>query len=44
MQGWDEELRTFLFKEGDIAEHHDDDNHDDEKPSSGGGLGIGKIK
>jgi ferritin-like protein len=44
MQGWDEELRNFLFKEGDIAEHHDDDNHDDEKPSSGGGLGIGKIK
>lgn len=38
MPGWDEELRTYLFKEGDIA-HHDQDKEDSSKD-----LGIGKIK
>ena len=44
MPGWDEELRNFLFKEGDIAEHHDHDEHDDEETNTSGDLGIGKIK
>ncbi len=49
MPGWDEELRTYLFKEGSITGHeHEatgDHDHDDapaaKKTDS---LGIGKIK
>ncbi|WP_010664449.1 encapsulin-associated ferritin-like protein [Marinilabilia salmonicolor] len=42
MPGWDEELRTYLFTEGDITELEEG-----EEGESGGGsdsLGIGKIK
>ena len=50
MPGWDEELRNWLFKEGDLMSAHGDDHgHDDhdqeEAPQSGSdSLGIGKIK
>jgi len=38
MPGWDEELRNWLFKEGDIAE---EGSH---SPDGSSDLGIGKIK
>jgi len=50
MPGWDEELRAWLFKEGDLmAAHGDDHDHGDQDtsaaPKAGGdSLGIGKIK
>jgi len=37
MDGWDEELRTYLFTEGDITELEDED----ESPSNR--LNIGKV-
>lgn len=40
MEGWDEELKTYLFKEGDITEL--EGAEEDEKDNSG--LQIGKIK
>jgi ferritin-like protein len=43
MPGWDEELRNYLFKEGDIA-HHDHEEEGGEEEQSSGDLGIGKIK
>lgn len=44
MPGWNEELRTYLFTEGDITEleeGEDDNNEDDATDVS---LGIGKLK
>lgn len=45
MPGWDEELRTYLFTEGDITSLEEGDN-DDSKSNTGtkGDLGIRKIK
>ncbi len=43
MPGWDEELRNYLFTEGDIAhaeEEHEED--DDDASKDNGSLGIGK--
>ncbi len=42
---WDEELRNWLFKEGNIVdEHHDDHEEEDEgNNQSNKDLGIGKI-
>jgi ferritin-like protein len=39
MPGWDEELRNWLFKEGDIMENHGENGSDQRDD-----LGIGKIK
>ena len=44
MPGWDEELRTYLFTEGNITEleeGEEDENGGDEPDES---LGIGKLK
>ena len=44
MPGWDEELRNWLFKEGEIIE---EDHHEDHGESGGiqnSDLGIGKLK
>lgn len=41
MPGWDEELRTYLFKEGDIAHHEEEGG--EEKEEASGDLGIGKL-
>ncbi len=46
MPGWDEELRNWLFKEGEImgSHGHDHDDHDHGDHASGSdSLGIGKI-
>lgn len=42
MPGWDEELRTYLFTEGDITELEEGEDDDDEENDSS--LGIGKLK
>lgn len=42
MPGWDEELRNYLFKEGDIAHHEHEEGGEEEQSSDD--LGIGKIK
>jgi hypothetical protein len=42
MPGWDEELSTYLFKEGDITELEEaEEGGEEENPGS---LTIGKIK
>ncbi len=41
MPGWDEELKTYLFTDGDITELEDEDEHEDENGSDGS-LGISK--
>ncbi len=44
MPGWDEELRTYLFKDGPIA-HHEEHDHEEGGSSDGSdSLNIGKIK
>lgn len=42
MPGWDEELKTYLFKEGSIA--HLEEGEDNEEGENSSDLGIGKIK
>lgn len=42
MPGWDEELRTYLFTEGDITEL--EEGEEGGKSSGTDSLGIGKIK
>ncbi|MFW5790106.1 MAG: encapsulin-associated ferritin-like protein [Bacillota bacterium] len=42
---WDEYLREFLFRDGDITEHGDEEEGDaDNDSSSDGSLGIGSLK
>lgn len=48
MPGWDEEMRTYLFKQGNIA--HMEDGEESEEESGGdnsgsddGSLGLGKM-
>lgn len=42
MDGWDEELRTYLFTEGDVTELEEgEEKSEDSKESSD--LGIGKL-
>ena len=40
MPGWDEQLRTYLFTEGDVTELEEGEEADDAGSDS---LGIGKI-
>jgi len=42
MPGWDEELRTYLFKEGPIAHHGE--HEEGETKTGSDSLNIGKIK
>ncbi|MDT8394020.1 MAG: hypothetical protein RQ761_09245 [Bacteroidales bacterium] len=44
MEGWDENLRNFLFTEGEIAGSEDSDEMQDYSGEPGTDLGIGKIK
>lgn len=52
MPGWDEELRTYLFKDGSIIGHEEsatgghDGEGDGQAPGTGGrdSLGLGKLK
>lgn len=44
MEGWDENLRTYLFIEGDIAGSEENDETENYTGEPGTGLGIGKIK
>jgi hypothetical protein len=43
MPGWDEELRTYLFTEGEITEL-EEGGDDEEENESGSSLGIGNLK
>lgn len=42
MPGWEEELRNYLFKEGDITHHEKDE--DENKTDESGELKIGTLK
>ncbi|MBD3377286.1 hypothetical protein GF406_19820 [candidate division KSB1 bacterium] len=45
MPEWDEHLRTYLFKEGDITELEESaKEEEEEKPSTAKGIGIGNLK
>ncbi len=44
MPGWDEELKTYLFKEGDITGLEEGDDNGGASDSPKDDLGIGKIK
>jgi len=43
MPGWEEELRTYLFTEGDITTLEEGE-HSEEAPSESSGMGIGSLK
>ncbi len=45
MPVWDEELRNWLFKEGDLmgGHGHDHDDHENDHGGESDSLGIGKI-
>ena len=43
MEGWDEELRTYLFTEGSIMEA-EEGGHSDEGKDTGSTLNIGSLK
>lgn len=43
MPGWDEELRTYLFTDGDITELEEADHHHEANESNTGDLGIRKV-
>lgn len=42
MEGWDEELRTYLFTQGDLTTLEEGEGN--EQPSGGGSLKIGDLK
>ena len=44
MDGWDEELRTYLFQDGDITELEEHAEEGGEGPQKSNDLNIGKIK
>ncbi len=44
MDGWDEELRTYLFSEGNILEVEEGAAHGNSDDNNGGSLGIGSLK
>jgi len=46
MEGWDEELRTYLFTEGPIdeLEEEEGEGEEEENGEDGGDLGIGKLE
>ena len=44
MPEWDEELRTYLFQEGEITTLEEAGADDDDGPGPATGLGIGKPK
>jgi len=45
MDGWDEELRTYLFQEGDITSLEEEgEDQESESSDKSGDLNIGKIK
>ncbi len=46
MPGWEEQLRTYLFTEGDITELEEEEESENEsgKPQASFNLGIGNLK
>lgn len=45
MDGWDDELKTFLFTEGDLSEAEEGGEAESKESSEGSsGLGIGGLK
>lgn len=44
MDGWDEELRTYLFTEGDVTTLEESGAEDGEKATGTGSLKIGDLK
>ena len=44
MDGWDEELKTYLFTSGPITSIEGQEQASDAPSNSGNGLNIGKMK
>jgi ferritin-like protein len=44
MDGWDEELRTYLFSQGNILAVEEEAAHGNSVENNGGSLGIGSLK